>query len=418
MTLSFFASPSSLRLERLAAFAAVGLGLGAVAACSSSSSTSGTVPPGAGLTCGSSTNAADTAAANTAIASAPSGTCIVLSAGVTYTGPLKVPAGVALVAQNGARAIITGGTAQEPAVSLGEGGGIVGIDVVDAGGVGIAIRGANALVSDVTVRGTKNAALAVQCKESVTPGCTTGTVLLDNVSLTKSSLGLWVSGAHVIWTRGGSSGHESTSLTAAAGVIAQDGARLELDNVTVEKNQGVGVLVDGAATTASVKDSTVNENGERGIWGQRLGGTIEAPALKIQGSQITKNKIVGVGAMESRGIIIVSGRVADTIASPQVTNLASTELVGDGVGVFAGSGDIKVDGTTFDANARAAGVIDDGSDRGIIIVSGKLGGGGTGLKFVVQNTKSDNVQIPEADRSVPPKALGISAPKLSLPPVL
>ena len=340
-----------------------------------------------------------------------------LSAGVSYAGPFKVPAGVALVAQNGARAVITGGTPQEPAVSLGEGSALVGIDVVDSGGVGIAVRAANAVISDVTVRGTKNAALAVQCKPSVTPGCASGTIAVSDVSLTKSSMGLWVSRAHLVWTRGGSSGHESTSLTAAAGVIAQDGARLELDNVTVEKNQGVGVLVDGAATTASVKDSTVNENGERGVWGQRLAGTIDAPALKLQGTQVTKNKIVGVGAVESRGIIIVSGRVADTVASPQVTNLASTELVGDGIGLFAGSGDLKVDGASFEANARAAGVIDDGSERGIIIVSGKVGSGGTGLKFVVQNTKGDNVQIPEADRSVPPKKLGVSAPKLALPAV-
>ena len=69
------------------------------------------------------------------------------------------------------------------------------------------------------------------------------------------------------------------------------------------------------------------------------------------------------------------------------------------------------------ARARAAGVID-GSDRGIIIVSGKVGPGPSGLKFVVQNTKGADVQIPEADRSVVSKPLGVSAPKLALPPVL
>jgi hypothetical protein len=248
--------------------------------------------------------------------------------------------------------------------------------------------------------------------------CATGKVTLTDVTLTKSSMGLWVSGAHVAWKGGSSTSHASTSLTAAAGVIAQDGAKLELDNVTVEKNQGVGVLVDGAATTASLKDSTISENAERGVWAQRIAGTLESPSLKIEGSQISKNRIVGVGAVESRGIIIVSGRIADTVAAPLVTNLESTEQIGDGLGVFTGSGDVKIEGLTFEQNARAAGLFD-ASDRGIIIVSGKVGAGPSGLKFVVQNTKSGgDVQIPEADRSVVSKPLGVSAPKLALPPVL
>jgi hypothetical protein len=389
---------------------------GVIASCNETSSSSGSGPAGTGLTCATTKSAADSAALSTALAGATSGTCVVLSA-ASYAGPLKVPAGVSLVAQSGARATVTGGTAQDPAVSLGEGGGLVGVDVIDAGGVGIAVRGANAILSNVTVSGAKNAALAVLCRDSATPGCATGKVVLTDVTLTKSTMGLWVSGAHVVWTRGGSSSHASTSLTAAAGVIAQDGAKLELDSVVVEKNQGVGVLVDGAATTASLKNATVSENAERGVWAQRIAGTLDAPSLKIEGSEISKNRIVGVGAVESRGIIIVSGRIADTVAAPLVTNLESTEQIGDGLGLFTGSGDLKIDGLTFASNARAAGVID-GSDRGIIIVSGKVGPGPSGLKFVVQNTKGADVQIPEADRSVVSKPLGVSAPKLALPPVL
>jgi hypothetical protein len=341
---------------------------------------------------------------------------VVLPAG-TYAGPFTVPAGVALVAQNGSRATITGGTAQEPAVSLGEGSQLGAIDLVDSGGVGIAVRAANAVLSNLTVTGSKNAAVAVLCRETATPGCGTGTVTITDVLLSKSTLGLWVSGAHVAWKGGGSTSHAGTALASAAGVVAQDGAKLDLENVTIEKNEGVGVLVDGAKTTASIKNATVNENGERGIWAQKVNGTIDAPALRIEGSQVTKNKIVGVGAMESHGIIIVSGRIADTVAAPLVTNLESTEQIGDGLGLFAGSGDLKVEDALFETNARAAGVID-GSDRGIIIVSGKVGAGGSGLKFVVQNSKTTEIQIAEGDRSVPPKPLGISAPALSLPPVL
>ena len=340
-----------------------------------------------------------------------SGACVVLPAG-TYAGPFKVPAGVALVAQNGARARVTGGTAQDPAITLGEGSQLAGVDVVDAGGVAIAVRAASAVVSDVTVTGAKNAALAVLCRE----GCAAGAVALNRVTLTKSSLGLWVSGAHVVWKEGASSNHAGTGLASATGVVAQEGANLEMTNVMVEKNEGTGVLLDGAATTAAIKDVTVNENGERGVWAQRLEGTLVKPSLKLEGCQLTKNRIVGLGALESRGIIIVSGRIADTVAAPLVTNLESTESIGDGVGIF-GSGDFKLESTLVESNARAAGVID-GSDRGIIIVSGKVGPGITGLKFVVQNTKGGDVQVAETDRSISPKVLGISAPRLALPPVL
>lgn len=412
---------SAMTLSQLARFPAAARAAAGVAcivglaACSSDSSFSGTVPPGIGLSCSTTTSAADAAAAKTALAGAAAGSCVVLPAG-TYAGPFVVPAGVVLVAQNGARATITGGTAQEPAVTLGEGSQLAVVDVVDAVGVGVAVRASSATLSNVTVSGAKTAAVAVLCKEGGAASCASGTVTLTDVLLTKSTLGLWASGAHIAWRGGSSSNHAGTGLTAAAGVIAQDGAKLELDSVTVEKNQGVGVLIDGAATTASIKNATVNENGERGIWAQRIAGTLEAPALTIEGTQITKNKIVGLGAIESRGIIIVSGKIADTVAAPLVTNLAGTEPIGDGLGIFAGSTDFKID-TEFESNARTAGLIDGASERGIIIVSGKVGASGSGLKFVVQNTKAD-VQIPAADRSVPEKPLGISAPKLALPPVL
>ena len=413
MTTSRPPRSSLIVLAALLAGAAIAGGSG----CSSStSSAAGEAPAGIGITCTTTASAGDAASARTALAAAAPGSCVVLTPG-SYAGPFTVPAGVGLVAQNGSRATLTGGTAQEPTVTLADGAQLALVDLVDAPGVAVAVRAANAVVSNVNVSGAKSAALAVLCRETATPGCAAGVVTLTDVMLTKSSLGLWVSGAHVSWKGGASASHAGTALAAAAGVIAQDGAKLDLENVTVEKNEGVGVLVDGALTTASIKNATVNENGERGIWAQRVNGTLDSPAVKIEGSQITKNKIVGVGAMESRGIIIVSGRIADTVAAPLVTNLESTEQVGDGIGIFANSGDFKIDGSLVETNARAAGVID-GSERGIIIVSGKVGTGGTGLKFVVQNSKGADVQIADTDRSMPPTTLGVSAPKLALPPVL
>jgi hypothetical protein len=405
-------------LVRLVAPLAAALALaagGGCAGCSSKDAPAGSGAASLGVTCASSTNAADAASIRSALAGSAAGACVVVPAG-SFAGPFTVPAGVALVAQTGARVTVTGGTAQEPAITLGEGAKLALVDVVDPAGVGVAVRAASALLASVTVKGAKNAAVAVLCHEGPNQGCAAGTITMSDVMLSTSTLGLWVSGAHVAWNGGSSASNAGTGLASAAGVIAQDGAKLELENVTVEKNEGVGVLVDGATSTASIKTSIVNENGERGIWAQRVSGTLDAPAVRIENTVVTKNKIVGVGAVESHGIIIVSGRIADTVAAPVVTNLESTESVGDGFGVFS-SGDFKVEGTSLETNARAAGVIDS-SDRGIIIVSGVVGTSGSGLKVVVQNTKGADVQVAATDQSMPPKALGVSAPKLSLPSVL
>jgi hypothetical protein len=187
--------------------------------------------------------------------------------------------------------------------------------------------------------------------------------------------------------------------------------------VVVEKNLGVGVLIDGPTTTARLQSTTVAE-GERGVWIQRVAGTLGAPAVSIIDSQIVRNRIIGVGAMESRGIIIVGGRVAETTLAPAQTNLQTNEQVGDGVGIFAGSTDFRIDGSAIEQNGRAAGLIDDAAKAGIIIVGGRIAAGTSGLKFVVQNTDAASVQVSAADQSTPSGALGVSAPKLGVPGVL
>jgi hypothetical protein len=377
------------------------------AGCSSSSDASAAPPPG--VTCASVKSASDASAARALLTGAAPGTCVVLS-GASFAGPFAVPDGVTLTASS--RATITGGSATEPAVTLGEGSVLASVDVADAAGVGVAVRAASATVSDVTVTGAKSAALAVRCTGGA---CAAGTVTVKGTTLTKSALGLWVSGAHVAMSDSTSSEHGGQSLASGQGVVAQDGAKLDLSSVTVEKNEAVGVLVDGAATTATVQGSTVADNAERGVWIQRVAGTLDAPAVRIQDTQLVRNKIVGLGLVESRGIIIVGGRVGDTIAASIATDLATTEQVGDGIGIFGGSTDFKVDGSLVEQNARAAGVVDKASNAGIIIVGGKIGASSSGLKFVVQNTPDGVVQVQDADKSVPQQALGVSAPKLGLP---
>jgi hypothetical protein len=396
---------------RLAPVTLVALAAAAAASAGcSSSDASGRAPEG--LSCESSQSASDTDAARSALASAKQGSCVILT-GASYAGPFAVPAGVAIAASSGSRATISGGTEKEPAVTLAEGSALANVDVTGARGVAIAVRAGSASITNVKVSGAKTAALAVLCQGDP---CASGVVQALDSTFEKSGLGVWISNAHVVLKGGKSSEHSSESLSAAAGVVVQNGAAVTLEGFTVEKNQGAGVLIDGASTKAVIKGSTISENGERGVWIQRTVGTIDAPAVRIEESQLVKNKIVGLGSVEARGIIVIGGRVAETVAAPVVTNLATTEQVGDGVGIFGGSTDVKIDGSTLEANMRAAGVVD-GSDRGIIVIGGNVAAGPSGLKIVIQNTKDTDVQVPEANKSTTTKPLGVSAPKLQLPPI-
>lgn len=376
----------------------------------SSSEDSASAP--ASLSCGTTKVATDANGVRGALGGAATGTCVVMN-GASFVGPFSVPAGVALTAPSGKRVSITGGTTTEPAVTLANGAELVNADVSGAPGVGVAVRGASATIESVHVTGAKTAALGVLCSD----GCDSGMIVLTDVTLEKSKLGLWVHGARVTMNGGHSSLHDGTiGVASGLGIVVEGGAQLTLDGVTVEKNQGTGILIDGEKTTATVKRSTVSENAERGVWVQHVAGSIDAPAVRIENSNFVRNKIVGLGGLEARGIIVVGGRIADTVASPMSPNNIATQVeVGDGVGLFGNSTDWKIDGSIIESNARAAGVID-GSDHGIIVVGGTVAAGPSGLKFVVQKTTAD-VQISATDTSVTATPLYVSAPVIGLPPV-
>lgn len=368
-----------------------------------------------GVSCSSVVAVGDGAWAQRELANAAPGSCVVLKGGPATPAAISVPKGVTFAAGKGERPVLTGAS-DEPVVTLAEGAQLVGIQIQTSKGVGVAVRGPKAKVRDVSITGAGSAAVAVLCSPScVEPA--DSTIELSQVKLAQSQMGLWVSGAHVSWTSGESRDHASTGLAVAAGVVAQDGARVDLTGVIVARNQGVGILLDGEATGGVLKDVQVTENSERGLWAQRLKGTLEKPALRIEGSSVfSKNRIVGVGGLEARGIIFVGGRVQDTQASPTVTNLGQTEQVGDGIGLFGQSGDVKLDGVDLSGNARAAALVDNGT-RGIIFVGGRVQTAGEQLKVVVQNT-TEPVTVDAANVSKLEKPIGVNAPKLPTATIL
>jgi len=388
----------------------VGVSLGALAAVTTGCGPDDVVAA-AGVSCGSSTTAASTDEARGALASATPGSCVILT-GTTYEA-LRAPAGVTLAAKAGTRPSITSADRAVPAVALGEGSVLAGVAVVGPAGIGILASAANGRVVDVDVTGAGSAALAVVCAAGES-ACASGTFRVDQVSLAKSAYGLRASGAHVVMTGGRSAEHATTGVSGGFGVLGTDGARLELDGTLVEKNQGAGVLADGAATRLVVRNAMVSENKERGVWTQRMVGSLEAPAVRIEASQVDRNGMVGVGSVEVRGIIIVGGKVANTTLAPITTGIGPAE-VGDGIGLFA-STDFRLEATQVEGNARAAGLVNE-AVTGIIIVGGKVVAGASGLKVVVQGAGGADVQVPSADLSVVASPLAFSAPKLDFPPL-
>lgn len=372
------------------------LALPFLAACGSSSTGGGGTPGSApdDIACASIVSAASEDEVQAALDKAPKGACVVLTgssygAGTEYT----VKEGITLVGGKGLRPGV------DRAIIV-VGGKVANLDVTNAPGIGIALKGA-ATVQDVKVTGAKTAAMTI-----------TGDATLEDVVLEKSAVGILAKGAKVTMKGGRVSENGSSSLTSGAGIIAADGTTLDIEGTVIEKNDGPGIVVDGSSSKLTAKSLKVLDNAAQGVWVQNAEGTIDAPAVRLEDSEVARNKLVGVGALESRGIIVVGGRIGETRAAPTVTNLAKTEDIGDGLFLFKG-GDLKVENTTLEANARTAGIID-GSDRGIIVVGGKVTAGPSNLKVVVQNTTA-TVDIGADLRSETSAPLGILAAKVQIP---
>jgi hypothetical protein len=355
-----------------------------------------------------------------ALKTAQPGSCVLVVT-QTYSGNFIVPQGVTLASADGSRAIITGTDSNSAAIELsgGEGSGVYGLDVNGSAQVGIAVRNGAAVIQNVNVSGAKSAGLAAICAVTAPASCQDGAHVLelDDVNITANDSGLWTKGEDIKMSNGTVSQNSGDSLTAGNGVIAFGGASVTLDGTTVANNDQVGILIDGTsgATTGDLKSVTVSQNGARGIWAQGLTGTIDKPALTVEGtSLVSGNKIVGLGATSSHGIIFVGGKIENTVASPVSTGLGAQAQVGDGFGAFNGSGDMKLDTVDVSNNARAAGLLDTATGV-IIFVGGTVSPGADNLKIVVQNSTADaasNLQIPSDSVSTTTAPLYVAAPTI------
>ncbi|MBI3184417.1 MAG: right-handed parallel beta-helix repeat-containing protein [Myxococcales bacterium] len=371
--------------------------------------------PPAGLVCNRVLLArADAASLGSALGRAQAGDCVVAEGG-TYQGAFSVPADVSLAADEGAVVQLVGDQADAPAlhVSGGRRSTIRSVRIVSAAGVGIVIDPGPAQLVDVSVqRASKSALLAscagASCREQDAEST------LKECFLTESGIGLWAAGARVRVEGGRVGDCRSTSLTTGHGVIASHGAALTLVGTLVEANADVGILLDGQATTAVLEGAQVSRNQGRGVWAQGLRGSVEAPALHVRGqSALEQNRLVGLGARDSHGIVAEDSTVQSTVAVKVPVSLGNLEDVGDGIGLFAGSGKAVLRNVTLRENARAQMLVDEGGSD-ISLQSGAIEEGPTGkYKLVVQRT-TVQVAAPAALLQDPGRELPVSASALPI----
>ena len=370
-----------------------------------------------GLTCSELLDGGtDASALEPTLASAPAGSCVIVSG--EYKGAFVVPPGVTVASPTGKRAIFHGTDAKNPALLLqgAKGSGLQSVSVLVSQGIGVAIRGGPVVVRDVTVEQAASAAMTVSPPSvACTTDCDGSEVSLTRVSLRASKLGLFVRGMPVAVRDSDVSDNTSRgALTGGGGIVATEGARLLLLSSRVERNDGIGVLLDGERTQGMLENATVSFNSDRGIWAQKLAGSLENPSLVITGADtvIDSNRFAGVGAIRSRGLLLRDALIRNTIATVAVTHLAAPgEQVGDGLGLYDRTGAVTASALRFQQNGRAAALIDSPSDAVTLAASLER----EALGVVVQRATIEPT-VDQALRSTPERELGVSAPQIGVVP--
>ena len=108
------------------------------------------------------------------------------------------------------------------------------------------------------------------------------------------------------------------------------------------------------------------------------------------------------------------GRIASTVLAQTTSSIAGVLVnVGDGVGLFEGSGDVLVDGVTLEGNERSQVLVDQGT-AGVTVQGSTVTAQSGQLGVVVQNTTA-TVQAPMVTFPMAGQELPVSAPTLRVP---
>lgn len=321
------------------------------------------------------------------LAAAVAGDCVVLPAG-TYEGSFVVPGDVSLVGALDAGVTLTGG---DPVLSVrgGTRSVIQGLHIAATGEVGIAIEPGPVRLIGVKVTQASKNGLTATCTRG---DCETREVSLTDCELAQNGVGLRLKGARVRVEGGRIAEQTGTSLSSGSGIVASDGATLQVVNATIEGNQNIGVLVDGALTRATFEQTNVRNNLGRGLWAQGQVADAGEATVRITGGEFTGNALVGIGARELTGLVISDATISSTTTVRVPIDISRFEDVGDGVGLFAGASKVTLERVTMQNNARAQ-LLADAVGADVQVVNSTATGGR--FRAVVQHASS-SVQVDTA----------------------
>ncbi len=305
----------------------------------------------------------------TTLSTAVPGDCVILPSG-TYTGSFVLPEDVSLAASAGATVTLTGG---DPVLSVrgGSRSSVQGLRIVAGSGSGIVIEpGPVKLVSVSVTQSAKNG-LTATCTRS---DCDEREVTLTDCELSQNAVGLRVKGARVRVEGGRIAEQAGKSLSAGSGVVGSDGASITLNAVIIEGNENIGVLLDGAATRSTIDACVVKNNQGRGIWAQGQTQPDGGATVTVTGGEVSGNRLLGIGARDSAGLVVRQVVVQDTVAVRVPIDIARSEDVGDGVGLFSGTTNATLENITSRRNARAQLLADDCGQE-VKVIDPTLSGG-------------------------------------------
>jgi hypothetical protein len=374
---------------------------------------------------------------SSALADAKDGDCVLIRGGI-YEGNFNTSGGVKLIGEYGKEVNISGVLIDEPAISFngGSGGGLwwvnisgngrgvtfselsnvklSGVRVSSTNGIGVLILNSQILAKDVSINSCKGAGFVVYCESK----CENKTLIESPLIKDNDIGGLYVRNAVVEIVGGTVSGSIYKSKAGEGwGIAIVDGSEVDVKGTIVSDNTGVGIIINNAITT-KISDVKVTGNGDRGIWIQNVSGSFEAAEVSsvfIDGETIiNENKRTGLGLYNSQGIIINNAIVTSTISIPTGVD-GQTVYIGDGLGIFEGSGNLKVNNILLQDNARAQIIAD--SAVGQIIINGTISGTTGEWGVVIQNSEgaqfdTQGMEIPEHLSRQPEGLLPIDAPEI------
>lgn len=322
------------------------------------------------------------------LASAASGSCVLLSAGAF--GALKLPANVSLIGKGssstsvGGLEVVAGGAATVRGMKIGGAGLVVSgkgnltidrVHVLDVGKVpGVSATDTNVTITTSTIENGGGFGVAASCKMDCAAG--KPTLVMRRVMVRGNKVvGIWAHGVDTTLEGVQVAESRAQNFLYGRGIEVAEGGSLKASKFAVLDNEDVGVYID--RSSADLKTFAISNN-VRGVQLQ----AIPAAGAKLDDFVVENNKAIGIGITEgSLGIIVQGGLVANTKSMNVPVDIGGIQEVGDGINWLGGSEVTILSSVKVQSSGRAP-VIIESTGKGKF--EGGLGGGDELRGIIVQ----------------------------------